>query len=283
MKAPQAAPARKDLAAERRPGARQAARFSMSNPPLDRSKGRSRQRRPAVVWSTLALVVATGCGSGEIVGDSSLPTGQAGAGGTTPAGGGGSGGTSAAGSAGTAGAPGGAGGSAGSAAGGTAGTGGAGAGGVGGGSAGEGGSAGQSGAGGGLPGECTEGATECDAGVPRACDASGVWVALPACTGATPVCVSGACVACTPKEVRCDPTGSPAGVQTCVNGVWSQAVACGPDLVCGNGVCRGKSVAGGFRVLTTPAGGAKARLRDGEIRESSTLCGKSVCVKGGFR
>jgi hypothetical protein len=261
-------------AAGGRPDARREASLSMNRTRSGVSEGPSASISRSLFASLLLLVV--GCGSGEIVSDSGLSA--AGSAGAPNAGHGGSAGGGDLGTSGSAGAPGGSGGSAGGGSGG-AGAAAAGAGGSAGSSAGSSGAAGQTG----TPGECVVGTTDCDAGVPRSCDAQGSWQSLPACGGATPVCLGGACVVCTPKEVRCDPGGSPAGVQACENGTWGDAVACGPGLVCGNGVCRGKSVAGGFRVLGTPGGGASFRLRDGEVRESSTLCEKAMCVKGGFR
>jgi len=52
--------------------------------------------------------------------------------------------------------------------------------------------------------ECTPGTADCVGSTPRACDSSGKWKSLTACSGMTPVCKSGVCTAfCLSGEHRC--------------------------------------------------------------------------------
>ncbi len=53
--------------------------------------------------------------------------------------------------------------------------------------------------------ECTAAAKGCVGAIPRVCDSSGKWISLPACSGTTPVCSDGLCVAatCATGEHRC--------------------------------------------------------------------------------
>jgi sulfatase modifying factor 1 len=58
------------------------------------------------------------------------------------------------------------------------------------------------------------------------------------CDSTTPVCLNGACVACSPDDKRCDVAGTN-GVQNCgSNGAWMAPVACGGTKPrCNSGTC----------------------------------------------
>ena len=54
------------------------------------------------------------------------------------------------------------------------------------------------------------------------------------CQGATPVCLNGACVACSPGDHQC----SGAQIQACdATGNWATAQACDADEVCNANAC----------------------------------------------
>lgn len=81
--------------------------------------------------------------------------------------------------------------------------------------------------------DCTTGARTCNGPTPLACE-SGKWVAESTCTGATPVCNQGLCVACTTGQKQC--VGSTP--RSCVAGQWQYEPGCsGANAVCLDGTC----------------------------------------------
>jgi len=81
------------------------------------------------------------------------------------------------------------------------------------------------------PGGCCPGQTQCFGNSVLTCAASGItWGPAVACSGSTPACLNGSCVACSPGATQC----SGNGVQTCTaNGTWNAPVACPSG--CGDG------------------------------------------------
>ena len=74
-------------------------------------------------------------------------------------------------------------------------------------------------------GGCSEGTLACDGTQPQTCTGAGGWQNVGApCTGATPACLAGACVACTPGATRCMGDGginAGTGVEACnASGQW---------------------------------------------------------------
>ena len=61
---------------------------------------------------------------------------------------------------------------------------------------------------------CKPGEVKCDGTTPSACDANGQWAAGPACSGATPICLSGACVACL-ADADCPTSGNDCQTPAC--------------------------------------------------------------------
>jgi hypothetical protein len=85
---------------------------------------------------------------------------------------------------------------------------------------------------------CLAGAMSCNGDQPEACLVSGTWGNLGApCSGSTPACLAGICVACTPGSTRCasGTLDSGAGTQACdAGGQWGSPVACSePTPACG--------------------------------------------------
>lgn len=196
-----------------------------------------------------------GGGSGEGGGGSGGGSGEGGQGGS--AGQGGAGGTS--GAAGAAG---------------SSGQGGAGNGGAAG-------SAGQGAGNGGASGNggCKLGDLTCLGGVPAQCDAAGSFVPKAPCSGETPLCDDGLCVACLEGQRRCDPQGLP---QLCSpQQTWLNQTACVAGETCSNGICTSLVVRGGFS-SSKRTESAELRVRGGFVQNKKT-CGSDVCVYGGFR
>jgi sulfatase modifying factor 1 len=78
---------------------------------------------------------------------------------------------------------------------------------------------------------CLDGQGRCLKSIPQMCT-SGAWVSAPAaCSGADPVCLNGACVACSPTTTQC----SENGIETCgSSGQWGAAVPCASSQTCLN-------------------------------------------------
>lgn len=96
----------------------------------------------------------------------------------------------------------------------------------------------------GTPGACTgtckPSGNSCSGNSVTWCDATGTPRSQ-ACTGATPVCLSGSCVVCNPNAVQCctASNGFP-GNQTCsASGTWGTCNACGGNSAysCSGGTC----------------------------------------------
>jgi len=79
--------------------------------------------------------------------------------------------------------------------------------------------------------DCKTGTADCLGSTPRACDSTGHWKSLTACSGSTPVCKAGICSAgvCVSGEYRC----SVDTLETCN----STFTAFDPVKVCGSGLC----------------------------------------------
>lgn len=97
---------------------------------------------------------------------------------------------------------------------------------------------------------CSMSAIQCAGLQPQTC-VSGVWInSGGACSGATPVCLNGACAACSPGTVQCSSTTQP---ETCGStGTWQNATAC-VNQACVSGACTGVCKPG----ATQCAGGAQ--------------------------
>ncbi|HLK37603.1 MAG TPA: hypothetical protein VKU41_12675 [Polyangiaceae bacterium] len=82
-------------------------------------------------------------------------------------------------------------------------------------------------------GSCVPGTMQCNGSTPQTCTQAGAWMDGTPCSGATPVCSGGSCVACT--------TGTQCSnniVQTCVSDTWQNQAPCsGTTPVCVNGAC----------------------------------------------
>jgi hypothetical protein len=73
--------------------------------------------------------------------------------------------------------------------------------------------------------------------VPSICDVTGTWIPADACSGATPLCLDGACVECSPGAKDCDG----AERRTCsTNGIWQVDEVC--PFVCIENACAGECV-----------------------------------------
>ncbi len=79
--------------------------------------------------------------------------------------------------------------------------------------------------------ECKSGSADCVGNTPRACDSTGHWKTLTACSGSTPLCKSGICAAgaCVAGEYRC----SGSVLETCNSGL----TGFDPVMTCGSGLC----------------------------------------------
>src|SRR5258705_3888231 len=80
--------------------------------------------------------------------------------------------------------------------------------------------------------------TQCNQATPQSCNASGRWKnrAAGGCSGNTPICWNGQCVACNVGDKHCGNGTTP---QTCnAQHMWEDAPACAGDTpVCMNGSC----------------------------------------------
>jgi hypothetical protein len=89
---------------------------------------------------------------------------------------------------------------------------------------------------------CVAGQKQCVGNIAQVCNAQGQWSSQ-ACTGTTPTCKDGACIAgqataCTDGQKQCAGTT----VQTCVAGAWQNTTACsGATPFCQNGDCVAQS------------------------------------------
>jgi hypothetical protein len=89
-------------------------------------------------------------------------------------------------------------------------------------------------------GVCAPNATpsQCNQSTPQFCNASGQWEnrAAGACSGNTPLCLGGQCVACNVGDKRCGNGGAP---QICnAQHAWEDTAPCAGDTpVCTNGTC----------------------------------------------
>lgn len=85
---------------------------------------------------------------------------------------------------------------------------------------------------------CPASALRCSAAQPETC-VSGAWLDYgPACSGSTPVCLAGACVACSPDQAQCSSSAQP---QTCSSaGTWQDGVVCPANQTCVAGACGGE-------------------------------------------
>lgn len=80
---------------------------------------------------------------------------------------------------------------------------------------------------------CQANARACNGAAPLVCE-NGTWSAEPACTGSTPVCDQGLCVACTTGQKQCVSLTP----RACVAGQWQYQTACGGgNPVCLDGTC----------------------------------------------
>jgi hypothetical protein len=100
-------------------------------------------------------------------------------------------------------------------------------------------SSGGSGGGVSIDAGCPSGAARCSSMIPtlRQTCVAGAWVDdSAACSGSTPTCFSGACVACNPGATQCVSGTQP---QLCVSGAWTNngSVCSGSSPVCLNGSC----------------------------------------------
>ncbi len=103
----------------------------------------------------------------------------------------------------------------------------------------------------------------------------------PACSGATPICLAGACVVCAPGSKQCD-AQTP---QTCdATGQWQSGTACGGQTpICAAGACGSTVLRGTLGTLGPhPASAASVRLRDDGLERGPRLCTTTICVTGGI-
>jgi formylglycine-generating enzyme required for sulfatase activity len=115
---------------------------------------------------------------------------------------------------------------------------------------------------------CHEGDKDCVGQTPRICTNAN-WVVLTGCSGATPVCAAGSCVACTDGDVGCQgdtPT-------KCVAGAWAPQTACAsPYPACKGGQC----------VPPSCQGGGPGAGNDCGPTGSADCCGGSTIAGGSF-
>ena len=130
---------------------------------------------------------------------------------------------------------------------------------------------------------CSAGDRSCVEGQPYTCGADGRLEPSAPCGGATPYCVDGLCVACTPNTRRCEGTTP----QLCDrSGSWISEPSCAaPTPICNpsTGICTGTRVSGGIvTTRRTPAPGS-VRLREAELIQQRRVCAGANCVSGGIR
>jgi hypothetical protein len=128
-----------------------------------------------------------------------------------------------------------------------------------------------SGGAGGSSGACPSGTARCSGTIPtlRQTCVAGAWVDdSTLCSGSTPICFGGACVACNPGTKSCVSTTQP---QTCsASGAWVPETACsGTTPVCSSaGVC------------ATCFDGCPACPAPGQLSDLAIRCCKSAGVCG---
>jgi hypothetical protein len=81
---------------------------------------------------------------------------------------------------------------------------------------------------------CTDGQADCTGQTPRTC-VGGQWQTKTACSGASPICVAGACGVCNPNDTQCNVNT----IQKCDStGHWQDQSACAdPTPTCKGGTC----------------------------------------------
>ena len=91
-------------------------------------------------------------------------------------------------------------------------------------------------------GGCGVGDLGCNAAQPQICAAGGIWHNVgAACSGTSPACLAGACVACTPTSLGCNGQQP----QTCDStGTWENTDAACSNQACVSGVCTGQCAPG---------------------------------------
>ena len=108
----------------------------------------------------------------------------------------------------------------------------------------------------------------------------------PACTGETPFCEQGVCVACRAGTApRCGAGETP---EVCDDGTWVPQEPCGGNTpVCGNGTCSAVRFSGGLVSVGATSATGSIRLVDHGFEGFPTLCGTvsgaAVCLTGGIR
>ena len=105
----------------------------------------------------------------------------------------------------------------------------------------------------------------------------------PVCSGTTPYCEAGSCVACQSGKGQCDGNVP----QLCQQGAWVNQPPClGNTPICNNGMCTVGRVFGGFVTLAAaPAGTVYLRNQYFEAlpRVCNTVSNSEICVIGGLR
>lgn len=138
--------------------------------------------------------------------------------------------------------------------------------------------------GGGGAGPCTDGALGCAGHTPQTCK-SGAWVLSDTtCTGLTPSCLDGACVACSPGARDC---GASTPRVCDEKGAWQYEAPCaGETPVCAAGTCvacsPGDVACRGVGVETCDANGAWQPTTACLFGCSNASC-TGVCVPGATR
>jgi hypothetical protein len=98
------------------------------------------------------------------------------------------------------------------------------------------------------------------------------------CTGATPYCVGGQCVACTGESSPRCIANTP---EYCENGIWTRKPACsGSAPVCNAGACGGLRLQGKLHLLPTTQNGA-VRLVNARLSSVNRTCSSEsnpVCI-----
>lgn len=140
------------------------------------------------------------------------------------------------------------------------------------------------------------GGTEVDAGAPNGGTHSGGSTAepsagaattpdacSPSCSGDTPLCENGACVAClTGTSPRCSSDGRP---EFCSAGAWVPQERCfGAEAACSVGKCAQPVLVGGIVSVTQSQGRGATLIRDQTFELAAPQCTRvgagTVCVTG---
>ena len=118
-----------------------------------------------------------------------------------------------------------------------------------------------------LDGGCKKGLQACEGNQPIACDGTG-WLANGApCSGSTPACLAGYCVACNPGDVQC----SAQQPQKCdLSGAWKDSGPACTGNVCISGACTGVCSPGATRCASATA--EQSCGADGQW-DTTTTCG----------